>query len=647
MLVLGVALALESIVMATFGVLPARFDGVASTLGAVLALAAGILGGPLVGAIAALLGGILFVSLVTGLNLGSALSVAVWVIASAAAGVIAERYRRLLRDRDEAHEVGVRARLESERARGRLARLQRVTVALSEALSSDDAIAAVAQQAVEVIGASGAVVGLVDGRGDALDITFSAARQAKLAKQQNVPVDAKVSLCEAYRTGQPLYLSGDEWRDRFPDGYELFRPLGSSFVVRPLIAGEDRLGAIGLAFGEGRDLGPEDLEMLDAIVGQVALAVRRARTIESESQIAATLQDRLLPGDLPKIDGVELWACYIASTDGLDIGGDWYDAIALPDGSVCLAVGDVCGHGLEAAAAMGQLRSAWRALASDEGSTPATVLTTLDRFADDMPGVPFSTVAVVRLEPSNGSLDLACAGHPPPLVLSAEGEAAYLPGGRSMPLGVPWQGEREEQHVELQPGSTLILYSDGLIERRGEPIDRGMQRLRDSAAARSGIADLEGFGEALAKITLENREDDMTLLLLRLDGERARFRRRVIAEPRELTGFRHELGEWMGVMGIEAAVRDDVILACSEAVSNAIEHGYLGSSGEVEVTVGFGDDGSIEARVVDRGTWRTGGPDPLRGRGLTMMRSIMDAVEVSTGSAGTTVVMRLAAPTGR
>jgi serine phosphatase RsbU (regulator of sigma subunit)/anti-sigma regulatory factor (Ser/Thr protein kinase) len=628
--------------MPFFGSMPqADILGLPSATGAVLSVGSALLAGPLVGAIVALVGGVLLVTFVVDLTLGSGLSVALWTASSVGAGLMAERLRRIQRERAAVHEVGRRARQESERARGRLARLQRVTAALSQALSSEDAVAAVAGEAVEAMGATGAAIGLVDGAGTSLDITIALAGQEAPRRRTRAPLDSSISLCEAFNTGRAIDVSGSEWLERFPDGFWMLGHLGTTLMVRPLVAGADRLGAIGLAFDDRRELAPEDIELFDAIAGQVGLAVRRVQTFESETQIAATLQDSLLPTKLPTIPGVDLWACYIAGADGLEIGGDWYDVVALDDGSVCLAVGDVCGHGLEAAAAMGQLRSAWRALASDEGATPASVLTSLDRFADDMPGVPFSTVAVVRLDPANGNLDYGCAGHPPPLVLAPNGEAHYLPGGRSMPLGVPWQGERHEHGVRLEAGSTILLYSDGLIERRGEPIDRGMQRLRDVAAARSRIADLEPLGKELAKLSLANQEDDITLLMVRLASFPLRFSRVLSSDPQELAGFRRDLGAWLQSRGVGHAVCDDVVLACSEAVSNAIEHGYVGTSGDVEVSVSVGMDGTIDARVQDHGTWRTEGSDPLRGRGLGLIRSLMDSVDISMGVNGTTLSMHL------
>lgn len=640
-LVLVGAVGAEGIVAGVFSRTdPSSYRGVPGSLCALIAVVAAIMAGSLVGIVTALVGGVLFVTAVTHGSPWSELAPLLWAVAAAAAGVIARRYRRLSRDRDAAYEAERLARHESERARGRLARLQVVTAALSGALSTDDAVEAVARHAVEAVGASGAAIGLIDEPGRMLEITVALAHQPERAIAHRLSIDAEVALCESFRTGEAIDVDARTWRDRFPEGHALLGHLGSRLASRPLIVGTERVGAIGLAFSEQRELDAADLELLDAVVRQVALAVPRVRTFESELQIAATLQNSLLPPKLPKIAGVELAARYVAGAEGMDVGGDWYDAVTLPNGSVCLAVGDVSGRGLTAAASMGQLRSAWHALAAIEEMSPAAVLDALDRYVDEMPDAAFSTAVSVRLDPGTGHFDFACAGHPPPLVIAYAGEANYLPGGRSMPLGVPWRGVREDQGAELPAGSTLMLYTDGLIERRGEPIDRGFQRLRDTASARSDLRNLDDLGEIFSRLVPRAHGDDVAMLFVRTETTPAMFLRRFTSDPRELAGLRHEIRRWLLARGATSRWCDDVVLACGEAASNAIEHGYLDSMGEVEVSIEVASDGFVIASVNDQGTWRPEGSDPFRGRGLGLMSSLMDGVDVTTGEDGTTVSMR-------
>jgi serine phosphatase RsbU (regulator of sigma subunit)/anti-sigma regulatory factor (Ser/Thr protein kinase) len=640
LLVLIGAIGLEGLAMGLMGQTnPVSYIGVPGALGALIAVGAAILAGPLVGLATALAGGLLFIGAVSKAGLGSNIAIVVWAGAAVTAGVVADRYRRLQRERDTAHDAERAARQESERARGRLARLQAVTAALSGALSSRDAVEVVARHAVEAVGARGAAVGIIDDSGLTLEVTYAVARDAENRATHRVHVDADVTLCEAFRTGRAVNMNREEWRRRFPEGYRMLGHLGGRIATRPLVVGTERLGAISLTFIEERELEPADLELVDAVVRQVALAVRRVRSFESEHVIAATLQNSLLPPKLPKIAGVELSASYVAGAEGMDIGGDWYDAVSLPNGSVCVAVGDVCGRGLAAAAAMGQLRSAWRALATLEHMSPAAILDALDRYVDGISGGAFSTLASVRIEPATGRFDFACAGHPPPLVITPGNGASYLPGGRSMPLGVPWQGEREDQRAELPAGATLMLYTDGLIERRGEPIDRGIQRLRDTAAARSEMSGLDDLGQALARLIPAVHDDDVAMLFLRVETTPVQFLRRFSSDPQELAGLRHEMRRWLIARNVEPRWCDDLVLVCGEAASNAIEHGYLDSRGEVEVSMQIDADGVVIAHVRDHGCWRPPGSDPFRGRGLDLMRTLMDSVEVRTGEGGTTVSM--------
>ena len=646
LLVLIGAVGLEGLAMGLLSQTdPVSYLGVPGALGALIAVGAAILAGPLVGLATALAGGLLFIGAVTHGGLGSNISIVVWAGAATAAGVISDRYRRLQQERDAAYEAGRLARQESERARGRLARLQAVTAALSSALSSDDAVAAIARHAVEAVGASGASIGLVDEAGLTLEITFAVARQAEPPTKTRVPLEAEVSLCDAFRKRRAIDIGTQEWKERYPEGYTMLGHLGGRLASRPLIVEGDCMGAIGLAFIEERELEPADLELVDAVVRQVALVIRRIRSFESEHVIAATLQNSLLPPKLPKIAGVELSARYVAGAEGMDIGGDWFDAVSLPNGSVCVAVGDVCGRGLAAAAAMGQLRSAWRALATLDHMSPAAILDALDRYVDGISGGAFSTLTTVRIELASGRFDFACAGHPPPLVITPGNGAGYLPGGRSMPLGVPWQGEREDQRAELPAGATLMLYTDGLIERRGEPIDRGIQRLRDTAAARSEVSGLDDLAQALARLIPTAHDDDVAMLFLRVETTPVMFLRRFSSDPQELAGLRHEMRRWLIAKNVESRWCDDLVLVCGEAASNAIEHGYLDSRGEVEVSMQVDADGVVIAHVRDHGRWRRPGSDPFRGRGLDLMRTLMDSVEVMTGEEGTTVSMNRALAT--
>jgi len=213
-----------------------------------------------------------------------------------------------------------------------------------------------------------------------------------------------------------------------------------------------------------------------------AQAIERARLYESERRIANRLQRALLPEEVVRDPGVEITAHYQSGTERMEIGGDWYDTFRLPDGRIGIAVGDVVGHGIEAAAAMGRLRSAFAAYAL-ESTSPADVLSRLNRFAAGPGGVGFATACYAVLDPRSGQLVYSSAGHLPMLVVGPSGDVRWLEGGRVEALTGSPDFEPVESSDELEPGALLVQYSDGLVERRGESLDAGLGRLADAVRA--------------------------------------------------------------------------------------------------------------------------------------------------------------------
>jgi serine phosphatase RsbU (regulator of sigma subunit) len=240
---------------------------------------------------------------------------------------------------------------------------------------------------------------------------------------------------------------------------------------------------------------------------------REAELVE-QRDIALRLQRSLLP-DVPTPERLEVHAAYAPAQGAMAIGGDWYDVVELPDGRAALSVGDVAGHGLPAASVMGQLRSAARTLALDSTS-PADVLRRLDRFASMIDGRPLATVAYALIDPVTGLVRYALAGHPPPLLLRADGTTELLQQGRSPLLGVDPTEPRAEGEATLCPGDTLIVYTDGLVERPDSSIDAGIARLIDRAAALAA-RDPQTLADELIAGVQEPRRDDTAVLCVRLD----------------------------------------------------------------------------------------------------------------------------------
>jgi serine phosphatase RsbU (regulator of sigma subunit)/integral membrane sensor domain MASE1 len=259
--------------------------------------------------------------------------------------------------------------------------------------------------------------------------------------------------------------------------------------------------------------------LLAAEAGERDDAIReRARADEErryEHDVAVSLQRALLPERLVRHADVAVAAIYRPSDERLEVGGDWYDTLMLPGGRIGVAVGDVVGHGLEAAAAMGQLRTAVAALAPDCAS-PTQLLEQLDDFAKRSNGMRYSTACYATLDPASGAVEHASAGHPPILLVDARGACRFLTAGVSWPLCAADDPRVPHGSLVLEPGATLVLYSDGLVERRGVAIDVGLEELRAAAQRSSGL-DVEDLCEALVRELLEGRviQDDVVVLAIR------------------------------------------------------------------------------------------------------------------------------------
>jgi serine/threonine-protein kinase RsbW len=410
-------------------------------------------------------------------------------------------------------------------------------------------------------------------------------------------------------------------------------------VVLPLTARGRVLGTLSMRLSvERRGVAAERI-FLDDLADRAGLALENARLYEQERQIARTLQRSLLAGDLPGGDsrfGVETH--YQAGGQDLEVGGDWFDAFKITQDRLALVVGDVVGRGIEAATTMGQLRSAVRALANAEAG-PARLIEGLDRFVERVESARMATVAYAEIDLATGDLTYACAGHLPPLLHEPAGTPHFLMLARSAPLGSrAGDRTRTEQQHRLPAGSRLLLYTDGLIERRTRAIDQGMEALAREFARRRD-APLKGLTAALAD-TMAGRDhaDDVCLLCLTL-GTEERIERTIGAERAQIALLRADLRGWLTSHEVEEDCSDAVLLACSEAVANAIEHGYRDDPfGTIDVAATVSAD-AVEVRVTDRGTWRGAVTDVARGRGLQLIRESMDQVNFDRTD-GTTVTMR-------
>ncbi len=290
--------------------------------------------------------------------------------------------------------------------------------------------------------------------------------------------------------------------DEGEDGASARLPLGA----------ETTLGVLWLAYDAPHTFTAEERALLIAGAGQATVALERSRLYETQRDVAHVLQQSMLGGP-PRADRrYDVATMYEPSTEHLEVGGDWYDTFCVPDGRVAIVNGDVVGRGLVAASAMGQLRSAVRALAAT-GSGPAGVLTLLDEFVAQVPTAQYATVAYAEIDVDAGAMRFACAGHLPPLLRAPGATPRLLMEGRSPPLGSAHPGApRQEAEMSLPAGSSLLLYTDGLVERRGELIDEGLDRLV-AVVAEAGDDDAAALLARLESALLGAGADDDVCML--------------------------------------------------------------------------------------------------------------------------------------
>ena len=366
---------------------------------------------------------------------------------------------------------------------------------------------------------------------------------------------------------------------------------------------------------------------------------RLREVYEREHRVAETLQRSLLPERLPEIEGVSLAARYLPAGRGTEVGGDWYDAIELPGGKVALVVGDVVGHGLRAAAAMGQLRNACRAYALVDPS-PVEVLSRINRLLASSGEGTMATMLFLVLDRQSDELTWSSAGHPPALLLEAQGPR-FLEGGRSVPVGAADPVSFREERSVLGEEATLLLYTDGLVERRDVGLDDRLAQLAAAASASGG--ELDQVCDQILSGVLGNAEpaDDVALLAVRPEPVDLDELRLVLpAEPDSLPRLRRRLGRFLAAAGANEDTSYEIILTICEAAGNAIEHAYGPGDEVFEVEVGL-EGSMVMASVRDNGTWRDRADrQDNRGRGLRIIEGLMDEVELVKDPSGTLVRMR-------
>ncbi|MEV8407089.1 SpoIIE family protein phosphatase [Streptomyces niveus] len=497
----------------------------------------------------------------------------------------------------------------------------------------------------------------------------------------DMSVNTDYPAAEVVRTGRAIYIpTAREFHDRYPATWSIVKGFGrQSWAYVPLIVAGRTMGAWMAAFKNPVTFTPDERSVLTTVARMLAQALARAEVAESERELSLGLQRSMMPTLGPEIPGMTVAARYVPTGGGLQVGGDWYDIIPLPGGTrVALVIGDVQGHDVRAAGLMGQLRIALRAYAA-EGHRPDAVLSRASRFLHGMyefstaqgPTHPdqsdsgedsdytvprFATCLYMEVDPDSGTLDIARAGHPDPVIRAADGTALIRQTAGGLPLGIEADSDYPTTRVHLEPGDTLMLCTDGLIETGGHDMLSGWTRLRPVLEDNTDLS-LEKLADALVAAVhgpsshyttgplADRREDDIALLLLSRGSAPVRRppRRTVLtiaqAEPEQVADARRQLKALLHDWADEEQV-DSAVLMISEMTTNVLVH----TDGDaVLIAEAAGERGKrrLRVEVADASDElphkRRPGELASSGRGLVLMEMLADAWGVDPRGEGKSI----------
>ncbi|MGW6619471.1 ATP-binding SpoIIE family protein phosphatase [Streptomyces erythrochromogenes] len=506
-------------------------------------------------------------------------------------------------------------------------------------------------------------------------------------------LDTDYPAAEVVRTGRAIYLpTPDDYKRRFPATWPLAQRFDRvSWAFLPLIVAGRTMGAWMAAFKQPASFSPDERSVLTTVARMLAQALQRAGVAESERELTTGLQRSMMPQLGPEIPGMRIAARYVPTGGGLQVGGDWYDMIPLPSGRFALVIGDVQGHDVRAAGLMGQLRIAVRAYAS-EGHRPDAVLSRASRFLaglcasqesdgaeddSDAQSPRFATCLYVECDPQSGTLEVARAGHPDPAVRMTDGTVLMRPTAGGLPLGIVPDTDYPTTRFTLEPGETMMLCTDGLIETGGHDLDTGWARLRavlEADTHEAGGGHPAGHLEALADLLVQavhgpsshhttgpladRREDDIAVVLLCREGagcgcgtpvaHPVRPARRTMltvaqAEPERIAGARRQVRELLHDWADEEQL-DAVVLMVSEMVTNVLVH-TDGDALLVAEAVGELGERRLRVEVADSSDElphkRHPGEMASSGRGVLLMEMLADAWGVDPRGEGKSIWFEL------
>ncbi|MEW2512754.1 SpoIIE family protein phosphatase [Streptomyces sp. NPDC046870] len=533
--------------------------------------------------------------------------------------------------------------------------VQVISAALAHARSVRDVIDVLKDaHGIRHLGAASLVIGLVEaGR---IRLVAEGPADASVPGTRITRIDEPYPMSEVVRTLSPRFIESPE---EFAEGYPVLWPhlTGlhiTSAAYLPLIAQARPIGAMGLLYDDRRGFSAEERAVLVALGSSIAQSLMRAMLYEQEKDLAQGLQQAMLPRTIPSVPGADVAVRYRSAALGRDIGGDWYDLIPLPGGRVGAVIGDVQGHDTHAAAVMGQLRIVLRAYAA-EGHPPATVMARASVFLHELDTDRFATCLYAEADLSTGVVQMVRAGHIDPLVRHDDGACVRVGVEGGLPLGLSAEFGRLEYPVatlELDPGHTLLLCTDGLVEQPGADLDDGMSGL--VALVCGGPREVRDLADRLIQLAEERGgDDDVALLLLHRRGRETtrpggRLRQHVApGDPEALTQARHMIQAAVRAWGAHE-LADEIELVAGELITNALMH----TEGSAIVTLRALDGGDRRLRIeVEDGSSalprrRDAGETGVSGRGLVLVERLSDSwgVEARGGGKAVWCEFRLSQP---
>lgn len=552
----------------------------------------------------------------------------------------------------ELAESAARRELDEE-LRRRTSLVDSTTAALAHARTVKDVIEVLKNsEGLALLGATSLVMGLIEaGR---IHLVADGPEGSFVPGTRYTRMDEQYPMSEVVRTLGPRFIeSAEDFAASYPVLWPHISHLGiTSAAYLPLIAQARPIGALGLLYSGKDGFTADERNLLLALGSSIAQSLQRAMLYEQEHDLAEGLQQAMLPRRIPDVPGARIAVRYRSARLGRDIGGDWYDVIPLPGGRVGAVIGDVQGHDTHAAAVMGQLRIVLRAYAA-EGHSPATVMARASVFLHELDTDRFATCIYAEADLTTGVVQLVRAGHVDPLVRDADGGCRRVPSDGGLPLGLSAEFGRLEypvSTVELDPGQTMVLFTDGLVELPGADLDEGTQRL--TALVTNGPQDLDQLADRLcASVDERGGEDDVALLLLRRKAAQApqpggRLQQHVAQnDPEALSSARHMIRAAVRAWGAKDRA-DEVELAADELVTNALMHTDGGAI--VTIRVLTGPERRLRVDVEDRSSAlprrREAGEAGVSGRGLLLVDQLADSWGVESRGTGKCVWSEFVVP---